>query len=291
MPVNADEYEAICNARECLVKVNEDFISTPYGSIKSSRMTSWPMVLDTQPRMLGFLGEKEMYTFNLNGYDQYGKKKSLNIHFLNDKPAKKFIREIEMVSGLGLGQRRSAKQIRENELLDKKTITTTNIKVENSKVNECFSEVGASRKSKIALERFREKRNLENFFKNSNAYAVFPDVVKGGMGVGGARGGGEVFQNCKAIGSTTMTQFSVGFQLGGQAFSQIIFFQNQRDTDRFTQGNFEFGASASAALITEGAATEAAYSDGVGVLTISKGGLMYEASIGGQKFSFEPYKK
>ena len=164
-------------------------------------------------------------------------------------------------------------------------------KVGNSKLSKCISEVGASQKSKIALERFRETPKLEDFFKKSNAYAVFPDVVKGGIGIGGARGVGEVFQNCKAIGSTTMTQLSVGFQLGGQAFSQIIFFQNQRDTDRFTQGNFEFGASASAALITEGAATEAAYSDGVGVLTISKGGLMYEASIGGQKFSFEPYKK
>ena len=110
------------------------------------------------------------------------------------------------------------------------------------------------------------------------------------MGIGGARGRGEVFQNCKAIGSTTMTQISVGFQLGGQAFSQIIFFKNKRDTDRFTQGNFEFGASASAALISEGASTEAAYSDGVGVLTLSKGGLMYEASIGGQKFNFSPYE-
>ena len=161
-------------------------------------------------------------------------------------------------------------------------------KVEESK---CLYEVGASRKTKIALEKFKERSNLENFFKNSNAYAVFPDVLKGGMGIGGARGAGEVFQNCKAIGSTTMTQFSVGFQLGGQSFSQIIFFKNQRDTDRFTQGNFEFGASASAALIKEGAATEAGYSDGIGVLTISKGGLMYEASIGGQKFSFSPYKK
>tara|TARA_B100000965_G_scaffold160110_1_gene133478 strand:- start:8339 stop:8899 length:561 start_codon:yes stop_codon:yes gene_type:complete len=164
-------------------------------------------------------------------------------------------------------------------------------KVENSKLSECISEEGASRKSMIALERFREQPNLDNFFKKSNAYAVFPVVVKGGIGIGGARGGGEVFQNCKAIGSTTMTQISVGFQLGGQAFSQIIFFKNQRDTDRFTQGNFEFGASASAALIKEGVATEASYSDGIGVLTLSKGGLMYEASIGGQKFSFAPYEK
>ena len=82
-------------------------------------MTSWPLIVDTQPRMLGFLGEKDKYTFNLNGYDQDGRKKSLNIQFINDKSAKKFIREIETVSGLGLGQRRSAKQIRENELLEK----------------------------------------------------------------------------------------------------------------------------------------------------------------------------
>ena len=120
MPVNADDYEAICNSRECLLKVNADLISTPFGSIKSSRMTSWPLIVNTQPRMLGFLGEKDKYTFNLNGYDQNGKKKSLNIQFNNGKAAKKFIREIETVSGLGLGQRRSAKQIRENELLDRK---------------------------------------------------------------------------------------------------------------------------------------------------------------------------
>ena len=88
-PVNADEYEAICNSRECLVKVNEDLISTPFGSIKSSRMTSWPLTVDTQPRMLGFLGEKDKYTFNLNGYDQDGKKTSLNIQFINGKAAKK----------------------------------------------------------------------------------------------------------------------------------------------------------------------------------------------------------
>ncbi len=159
-----------------------------------------------------------------------------------------------------------------------------------SALRQCISEEGATKRSMIALEKFKEVPRLKNYFKQSNAYAVFPNVVKGGIGIGGARGDGEVFQKCKAIGSTSMTQVSVGFQLGGQAFSQIIFFKNKSDTDRFTQGKFEFGASASAALITEGAATEAAYSDGVGVLTLSKGGLMYEASIGGQKFNFSPYK-
>ena len=127
------------------------------------------------------------------------------------------------MTGLGLGQRRSARQIRENELMDK--TKKINLKVDNSKVSECIYEVGASRKSKIALQSFREKSYLENFFNNSNAYAVFPDVVKGCMGLGGERGRGEVFQNCKAIGSTTMTQLTVGFQLGGQAFSKLSFFK------------------------------------------------------------------
>ena len=99
----------------------------------------------------------------------------------------------------------------------------------------------------------------------------------------------EVFEKGNVIGSTTLTQISIGFQLGGQAFSQIIFFKDKQALRRFTEGNFEFGASASAALISEGANATADYSDGVAVLTFSKGGLMYEASIGGQKFTFLSY--
>ena len=99
----------------------------------------------------------------------------------------------------------------------------------------------------------------------------------------------EVFEKGNVIGKTTLTQVSIGFQLGGQAFSQIIFFKDKKSLERFTEGNFEFGASASAVLISEGANASADYSDGVAVLTYSKGGLMYEASIGGQKFSYEEY--
>ena len=113
-------------------------------------------------------------------------------------------------------------------------------------------------------------------------------LVKQGLALG-ARGKGEVFEDGKVIGSTTLTQLSLGLQLGGQAFSQIIFFQDEKDLNRFTEGNFEFGASASAALITEGANASADYSDGVAVMTFLKGGLMYEASIGGQKFTFKSY--
>tara|TARA_Y100000589_G_scaffold324896_1_gene361792 strand:- start:354 stop:1016 length:663 start_codon:yes stop_codon:yes gene_type:complete len=140
-----------------------------------------------------------------------------------------------------------------------------------------------------ALDKFKKISSLKSYFKNAAGYAIFPNIGKAGIGIGGARGKGEVFEKDEVIGSTTVTQLSIGFQLGGQAFSQIIFFKNKKDLERFTQGNYEFGASASAALITEGANASADYSDGVAVLTYSKGGLMYEASIGGQKFSFEKY--
>ena len=147
----------------------------------------------------------------------------------------------------------------------------------------------ASDKTIKALNKFKKISSLKTYFKKARGYAVFPNVGKGGIGIGGARGKGEVFEKGKVIGSTSLTQVSIGFQLGGQAFSQIIFFKDKKSLERFTEGNFEFGASASAALISEGANATADYSDGVAVLTFSKGGLMYEASIGGQKFSFEEY--
>ncbi len=142
-----------------------------------------------------------------------------------------------------------------------------------------------------ALNKFKNLSSLKPYFKKARGYAVFPNVGKAGIGIGGARGGGEVFEKGNVIGSTTLTQVSIGFQLGGQAFSQIIFFKDKKALERFTEGNFEFGASASAVIISEGANATADYSDGVAVLTFSKGGLMYEASIGGQKFSYEQYLK
>ena len=156
--------------------------------------------------------------------------------------------------------------------------------------NKTSSKKGGKEKTQIALESFKAMPELKQYFKKAKGYAVFPTVGKGGVGIGGARGKGEVFQDGKVIGSTTLTQVSIGFQLGGQAFSQIIFFKGKKDLNRFIDGNFEFGASASAALINSGAAVETAYSNGIAVLTVSKGGLMYEASIGGQKFSYEPYE-
>ena len=147
----------------------------------------------------------------------------------------------------------------------------------------------ANFKTLDALKKIKKIKRLKPYFREAVGYVVFPNVGKVGIGIGGARGNGEVFEDNKVIGSAVLTQFSVGFQLGAQAFSQIIFFQNKNDLNRFTEGNFEFDASASAALVTEGANASADYSNGAAVFTFSKGGLMYEASIGGQKFSYESY--
>jgi lipid-binding SYLF domain-containing protein len=148
------------------------------------------------------------------------------------------------------------------------------------------------------------------FFDASYGYAVFPTIGKGGIGVGGAYGTGRVYAKGRYVGDTSMAQVTVGFQLGGQAFSQIIFFKDKRAYDEFTQGNFEFGAEASAVAITAGASAQATttgssagasggqhdadtrgkYYHGMAIFTVAKGGLMYEASIGGQKFTYTAKK-
>ena len=167
---------------------------------------------------------------------------------------------------------------------------TTNVLISGWKPSKNFNNQNkANFKTIEALKKFKRIRRLKPYFKEAAGFAVFPNIAKAGLGIGGARGNGEVFEDGKVIGYTTVTQLSFGFQLGGQAFSQIIFFQNKRDLDRFTDGNFEFGASASAALITEGANASVDYTNGVAVMTFSKGGLMYEASIGGQIFTFKGY--
>ncbi len=167
---------------------------------------------------------------------------------------------------------------------------TSNVLISGWKPSKNFNnENKANFRTIESLKKLKRIRRLKPYFKEAAGFAVFPNIAKAGLGFGGARGSGEVFEGGKVIGSTTVTQLSFGFQLGAQAFSQIIFFQNKRDLDRFTDGNFEFGASASAALITEGANASVDYTNGVAVMTFSKGGLMYEASIGGQKFTFEGY--
>lgn len=129
---------------------------------------------------------------------------------------------------------------------------------------------------------------LNDWFDKSYGYAIFPTVGKGGFWVGGAFGKGEVYEGGEFIGEARLTQASIGFQLGGQAYIEIIFFKEKENLDNFKESRFALSAQASAVAAAEGAAANAKYEHGVAVFTVAKGGLMYEASVGGQKFKFIP---
>ncbi len=145
----------------------------------------------------------------------------------------------------------------------------------------------ASSEAAETIAAFKNKdAGINIFFDKAHGYAIFPTVAKGGMGIGGAYGKGEVYERGTRIGASSLTQLTIGFQLGGQAYSEIIFFKDKATLDNFTSGNFAFSAQASAVAITAGASADADYSNGVAIFTLAKGGLMYEASVGGQKFSF-----
>jgi len=159
-----------------------------------------------------------------------------------------------------------------------------------------------------AVKIFKEAGESGNFFDNSYGYAVFPNIGKGGVGIGGAYGEGRVYVGGQHVADTSVTQVTIGFQLGGQVYSQVIFFEDQRAFDEFSSGSFELGAQATAVAITAGASAAATtagasagasggksdattvgnYYKGMAIFTVAKGGLMYEASVGGQKFSYTP---
>lgn len=172
-----------------------------------------------------------------------------------------------------------------------------------------FSGIALADNYSKTISVFKQSEAVQPFFKNCYGYAVFPTIGKAGLGIGGAYGEGKVYQGGKVTGTTSLAKLSIGFQAGGQAFSQIIFFQDKRSYGEFTSGEFEFDASASAVAITAGvqakAGTEGAtgsatagpatgaqaktsYRKGMVVFVHAKGGLMYEAAIGGQKFSYKP---
>ena len=113
---------------------------------------------------------------------------------------------------------------------------------------------------------------MVKFFDNAHGYAIFPTVGKGGMGIGGAYGKGKAFEEGKLVGSTSLKQITLGFQLGGQSYSEVIFFKTKKKMDEFKRGNFEFGAQASAVAVTAGVSRDAAYERGVAVFTLAKGG-------------------
>ena len=132
---------------------------------------------------------------------------------------------------------------------------------------------------------------LDRFFKSSVGYAVFPNVGKGALGIGGAHGAGILYEHGKPVGKTTLTQVTIGLQMGGQAYAEIIFFETEKVLSNFKEGNFEFSGQVSAVAATAGASANAKYREGVAVFTATRGGLMFEASVGGQKFSYEPFTK
>jgi lipid-binding SYLF domain-containing protein len=158
------------------------------------------------------------------------------------------------------------------------------------------------------IEVFRGAGASASFFPGSYGYAVFPTVGSGALGVGGAFGKGRVYVHGRYVGDTTMGQLSVGFQAGGKAYSEIVFFEDKRALEEFESGSFEFGADASVVAITAGANASAAtngasagasatstdattrgiYTKGMAVFTVAKGGLMYSAAVAGQKFSYSP---
>jgi len=128
---------------------------------------------------------------------------------------------------------------------------------------------------------------MAQWFETAYAYAIFPKVGKGAIGIGGAHGKGLVIRGDKTVGKTSLSQITIGFQLGGQVYAEYIMFKDQTAFDHFTRGNFEMGAQVSAVALTLGASADANYDKGVAVFTIAEGGLMYEASIGGQKFKYK----
>jgi lipid-binding SYLF domain-containing protein len=158
------------------------------------------------------------------------------------------------------------------------------------------------------IQIFKDAGESGTFFEDAYGYAVFPTIAKGGLVVGAAGGSGQVYVGGQHVGNSTFSQLSVGLQAGGQAYSMIVFFQDERAFEEFTSGSFKFGAGASAVAITAGASAEASttgtsagasagkrdattvgdYQKGMATFTVAKGGLMYEASIAGGGFTYEP---
>ena len=159
------------------------------------------------------------------------------------------------------------------------------------------------------IDVFKKSEVVKPFFKNAYGYAVYPTIGKAGFGIGGSYGTGQVYQGGKVTGETSLIKATFGFQMGAQAFSQAVFFEDKRAYDEFTSGEFEFDASASAVAITAGVQAKAGtegtsasatagpatgaqakttYHKGMAVFVHAKGGLMYEAAIGGQRFKFKP---
>ena len=153
-----------------------------------------------------------------------------------------------------------------------------------------FSQENDVKKANEAIEDFKKvDAGISELFDNAYGYAVFPGIGKGGIGIGGAGGKGTVFKGGEPVADVKMSQVTVGFQLGGQKYAEVIFFENEEAYTRFVEKDFEFAAQVSAVALASGASADAKFKDGMLVFTQALGGLMYEASIGGQRFKVELY--
>jgi len=152
------------------------------------------------------------------------------------------------------------------------------------------SRIALEDKARLTIEDFRRTDpTLSEFFDNAVGYAVFPTIAKGAVGIGAAHGDGVVFQRGgRVVGYASMTQGTLGVQLGGQTYSELIFFETERQFNEFKSSQMEFSAQASAVAAAQGAGSNADYANGVAVFTGGQQGLMFEASVGGQKFKFIP---
>ena len=161
---------------------------------------------------------------------------------------------------------------------------------------------------KVATERFKASPEAKSYFDKAYGYAIFPVIGKGGLAIGGAFGKGQVYKDGKLVGTASLSQLTIGFQVGGQAYSEIVFFEDERAYREFTAGSFSLNAKATAVAITAGAQAQAgtksrtagvsagpasghqvgsSYVSGMAIFVHIRGGLMYEASVGGQKFTFK----
>ena len=148
--------------------------------------------------------------------------------------------------------------------------------------------IAAAQETKAAFIKTNDK--MSQFFNTAYGYAIFPSIGKGAVGVGGAHGNGVLFKGGAPVMRSSMTQVTVGFQWGGQAYSEVVFFEDQRAYDNFVSGKLKLAAQASAVAVTAGASFDVKYNDGVAIFTMVKGGLMYEASVCGQKFDSNKLK-
>jgi len=175
-------------------------------------------------------------------------------------------------------------QLAQSILIASSLLITNKASAQSDKEKELIVDCDSAK-----AEFIRTDDDMQKLFEAAYGYAIFPNVGKGAVGVGGASGNGIVYEQGKMVGKAKMSQVTIGFQVGGQAYREIIFFETKEALDKFTKNNLDFSAQVSAVAVKKGASANANYKDGVMVYTQQKGGLMYEASVGGQKFKYSTF--